>query len=191
MALTPASLLEAILFAAGEPLEKKRLMAMLEISQEMLDTALVQLRTELSGRGLALVETADEVELRTSAAAAPFVQKLRESELSRDLGKAGLEVLAIIVYSEQGATRSEIDWVRGVNSAAALRSLMLRGLVERREDQADKRRVRYTASIDALAHLGVGSRNELPRYAELHATLLEENQLAEMSTRAPSALESE
>jgi segregation and condensation protein B len=98
------------------------------------------------------------------------IKQLRESELARDLGKASLETLAIILY-KGGATRSDIDWIRGVNSTAAIRSLLMRGLVERGEDVSDKRRARYTASVDALAHLGVSRREDLPRYAELTGTL--------------------
>ena len=44
---------------------------------------------------------------------------------------------------------------------------MLRGLIERSEDAGDKRRARYQPTIDALAHLGITSAEQLPRYAEL------------------------
>lgn len=170
MALAPAALLEALLFAAGESLTYKRLTALTELPLEDVAQALDDLDTALEGRGLALVRTDTEVELRTAAEAAPAIQTLRESELSRDLGRASLETLALILY-KGGATRSDIDWVRGVNSTAAIRALLLRGLIERSEDAADKRRARYTASIDALAHLGVSSIDELPRFAEFTAAL--------------------
>jgi chromosome segregation and condensation protein ScpB len=54
-----------------------------------------------------------------------------------------------------------------VNSAQTVRSLLLRGLVERTEDSSDKRKFRYKATTDALAHLGVAKVADLPRYAEL------------------------
>lgn len=170
MALSLPHTLEAILFAAGEALPKKRILSMLSISPEMLSAATKELSGQLSGTGLALIETDSEIELRTSADAAPVVEAYRKSELSRDLGRAGLEALAIILY-QNGATRSEIDWIRGVNSTAAIRSLLLRGLVERETDTEDKRRIRYTPSIDAYAHLGVGSFEELPNAAALRSML--------------------
>jgi segregation and condensation protein B len=173
MALSHSATLEAVLFAAGEPLSKKRLATLLDLSPEQLRTAAIELHTALEERGgLALIEAGEEIELRTAPAAADVVQKLREGELSRDLGKAGLETMAVILY-KSGATRSEIDWVRGVNSAAALRSLTLRGLIERTEDTNDRRRIRYTATIDALAHLGVSNARELPRYEEFASNLTE------------------
>lgn len=170
MALALSSRLEAILFAAGEPLSKARLAALMEISKDSVEDACNALRITLSDRGLTLVETESEVELRTVADAADDIKKLRESELSRELGKASLETMALILY-RGSATRGEIDWVRGVNSGAAIRTLLLRGLIERSEDAQDKRRARYTPTIDALSHLGVPTREALPRYAELSQAL--------------------
>lgn len=180
MALTPPATLEALLFAAGEALPKKRIVSLLEISDELLSAAVTELKKELTGRGLSLIETDTELELRTSPDAAPVVEAYRKGELSRDLGRAGLEALAIILY-QNGATRSEIDWIRGVNSTAAIRSLLLRGLIERGTDTQDKRRIRYTPSVDAYAHLGVGSFDELPNAVTLRTLLTqhaEEGQVA-------------
>ena len=165
--MTPPAQLEALLFAAGEAVPKKQLAALLDVSDTDVAAALAALRAELAGRGIAVVETDTDAELRTAPDAAPLMKKLREGELSRDLGKAGLEALAVVLYRDGGATRSEIDWIRGVNSAAIVRSLLLRGLVERAEDPADKRKLRYRATTDALAHLGVRTSAELPRFEEL------------------------
>lgn len=170
MALPTEAQLEAVLFASGEPLSRKRLAAILAISEAELADVATSLATTLEGRGLALIETKDELELRTAPDASEVVKTLRESELSRDLGKASLETLAMILY-KGGATRGEIDWVRGVNSGAAIRSLTMRGLITRMDDPNDKRRARYAATIDALAHLGVRKPEDLPRYAELVAAL--------------------
>ncbi len=170
MQLTPPAMLEALLFASGAPLSKKRLATLLGVSSDMLARASEALSESLKGRGLALIETETEIELRTAPEASELVLKLRENELSRDLGKAGLETLAIVLY-RGSATRGEIDWVRGVNSSQTLRSLLLRGLVEKTEDQTDKRRIRYIPTVDALGHLGVRTREELPSFAEYSATL--------------------
>lgn len=179
--LTPPAAAHALLFASGEPLEKKRLAALLGVKDAELAVVLKALADSLKGTGVALVETDTEAELRTAPLAAGFVKKLRESELARDLGKASMETLAVIAYRE-GATRGEIDWVRGVNSSASLRTLLLRGLIEGREDERDKRRVRYSLTTEALAHLGIARASELPRAAELfartHAVIEEETKNA-------------
>ena len=77
---------------------------------------------------------------------------------SRDFGKASMETLAAIAY-KSGSTRGEIDWVRGVNSSASLHTLLMRGLIEGREDEHDKRRIRYSLTTEALAHLGLSRIN--------------------------------
>jgi len=78
--LTPPAALEAILFAAGEPVEKKRLAQMLEISVADLSLAIVAFEASLASRGLALINTDEEIELRTAPEAAELVKKLWESE---------------------------------------------------------------------------------------------------------------
>jgi len=166
--LTPPAAIEALLFASGEPLERKRLVALLNIKDSEFEIALKVLKARLDGRGLSVVETKDEIELRTSAAAADVVKKFRESELARDLGKASMETLAIVAY-KGGSTHGEIDWVRGVNSSASLRTLLMRGLIEGKEDKRDKRRICYNITTEALAHLGVTSAENLPRYTEFSA----------------------
>lgn len=164
--LTPPAALEALLFASGEPLEKKQLSALLEMKDAELAVVLRALTGLLKGSGLTLVETAEEVELRTAPEASVMIKKLRESELARDLGKASMETLAVVAY-QSGATRGEVDWVRGVNSSASLRTLLMRGLVEGKEDERDKRRTRYNLTTEALAHLGLSRIEDLPRFTEL------------------------
>lgn len=166
MALGKAAELHAVLFASGEPMAKKKVAALLGITVGDVEKLAQEMSAKLNGSGVTLVESEDELELRTAPDASAIIEKLREGELTKDLGKAGLEALAVVLYQD-GATRSEIDWIRGVNSAQTIRSLMLRGLVERTEDPSDKRRFRYKATTDALAHLGVARREDLPRYAEL------------------------
>lgn len=177
--LTPPAQLEAVLFAAGEQVSKKRLAGIIGVSPALLGKAIEALREELTSRGLALIETETDVELRTSAEAAELVKKLRENELSRDLGKAGLETLALIIY-RGSATRGDIDWVRGVNSSQTVRSLLLRGLIEKTENPEDARRPRYVATVDALAHLGVARKEELPGYDELTTLLKEKKEKIEI-----------
>lgn len=164
--------LQALLYASGEPLSRKRALAVLSVTPEMLDAAAAELREKLAGTGLALVETPDELELRTAPEATAIIDTFREGERTRDLGKASLETLAIILY-RSGATRADIDRIRGVNSTAALRALTLRGLIERSTDDADKRRARYTVTIDALAYLGLGKSEEAPAWTRWQQALTE------------------
>lgn len=180
--LTPPAAAHALLFASGEPLEKKRLATLLDMSNAELKPVLKALTDSLKGSGVMLVETDNDVELRTTPETSIIVKKLRESELSRDLGKASMETLAVIAY-QTGTTRGEIDWIRGVNSSASLRTLLIRGLIEGMEDERDKRRTRYSLTTDALAYLGISRAEDLPRARELmgtaHAAIEEQNEITD------------
>ena len=99
-----------------------------------------------------------------------LIEKLTKEELMKDLGKAGLETLSIILYKGP-VKRSEIDYIRGVNSSFTLRALSVRGLVEKTVDTKDNRRYIYKPSFELLSFMGVKSIEELPDYAEVSSSL--------------------
>ena len=74
--------------------------------------------------------------------------------MSSEIGKAGLETLAIVLYNGP-VSRREIDYIRGVNSSFILRNLCVRGLVEREADSKDQKIFKYRSSLNLLAHLGI------------------------------------
>ncbi|MDE2038078.1 MAG: SMC-Scp complex subunit ScpB [Patescibacteria group bacterium] len=170
----PAAI-EAILFWKAEPVAVKRLAELLSteaapVTEDAARAALAELRTRLAGRGLALVETDGEAMLGTSPAFSPLIERLTAEELSRDLGKAGLETLSIILY--QGpVSRAEIDHIRGVNSQFIVRNLLVRGLVERMENPADARSYLYKTSIELLSRLGLSRAEDLPEYEKVRADI--------------------
>ena len=92
-----------------------------------------------------------------------LIEKLTKEELMKDLGKAGLETLSIILY--QGPLpRAEIDYIRGVNSQFILRNMLIRGLIEKVENPADRRSFLYKPTMQLLAHLGLSSTSSLPDF---------------------------
>ncbi len=164
--MTLSSQLEAILFWKAEPVSIKKLIEWSGADKSAVKSALNELETGLQGRGLSLVRTDDEVMLATAREASELIEKLTKEELSRDLGKAGLETLSIVLY--QGPiSRADIDYIRGVNSQFILRNLLIRGLVERVENPADARSFLYKTTLDLLAHLGISKIEELPEYEQV------------------------
>jgi segregation and condensation protein B len=163
--------LEALLFWKGEPMTLKKIEAALGVSKSELETALSALETSLSGRGLKVIRNGDEIEMRTSPEASTLIEKLTKEELYRDLGKAGLETLSIILYKSP-IKRSEIDYIRGVNSSFIIRNLLIRGLIERiSEKEGAGRGYSYKPTIDLLAHIGIAKLEDLPEYATVKAEL--------------------
>lgn len=155
--------IEAILFWKGEPMRLKKLADMFSVSEEDIRFGINTLKENLENRGVALIEKEDEVMLATAPEFSEIIENLTKEELSKDLGKASLETLSIVLY--QGPIkRSELDYIRGVNSQFILRNLLVRGLIEKITDPKDARTFVYKPSFELLAHLGVKSIEELPEY---------------------------
>ena len=158
--------IEAVLFWKAEPISMKKLASLLGTDLTSVKAGLSDLEASLQGRGLALVQTDDEVMMGTAKELAPLIEQLTKDELARDLGKAGLETLSIVLY--QGPiSRADIDHIRGVNSQFILRALLIRGLVERIDNPGDARSFLYKATLDTLAHLGLGKIADLPEYDQV------------------------
>lgn len=161
---------EAFLFVEGGPLSRKRLARMLKCTNAELRGALSVLKGELGSRGITLIESNEEVALGVSPHAADAVRYELERELSREIGDAGLEVLAILLY-RGSSTRTQIDYIRGVNTSTTLRTLLARGLVLRIENPNDAREYLYSPTAELLAHLGVRAKDELPDHETIAGEL--------------------
>ena len=170
--------IEAILFFKGEPVSRKKLSEILKVGQTEINESIEKLKVSLQNRGIVLLEkdnparnashsdAGGDVTLGTAPELSGLIEDLQKEELNRDLSKASLETLSIVLY-KNGATRTEIDYIRGVNSSFTLRALLVRGLVEKTSDPKDSRRYFYKPSFDLFSFMGIKSIEELPEYAEV------------------------
>lgn len=162
--------IEAVLFWKGEPVSIKKLAQIFTREESDILTALKKLEVDLSGRGIVLMFKEDEVTLATCKDASLLIEKLTKEELVRDLGKAGLETLSIIIY--QGPiTRAEIDYIRGVQSTFIIRNLMIRGLIEKVPNPKDQRSFLYKPTFEMLSFMGLTKIEDMPSYAEARAEI--------------------
>ena len=160
------SLIESILFYKSGSVRIGELVKILGKERGEIEEAFKALEKTLENRGIRLIIKDDEVALATSPLASKLIESLRKEELSGDLGKATLETLTIILYRAP-ILKSEIDYIRGVNSDASLRTLLVRGLVERKKSDSGGRSFSYTPSIDTLSYLGISQIKELPEYEKV------------------------
>lgn len=156
------SQLESILFAAGEPVALTELASVLALSKPQLRTALSGLQEQYVDRGIRLIFNQRQAQLVTAPEMAPTLAKFRQSELRGELSPGVLEALAIIAYRGP-VTRPDIDAIRGVRSAGAVRTLAMRGLIDEigRRDEPG-RPILYDTTLELLKHLGISSRQALP-----------------------------
>ena len=179
--MSTLQLIEAILFYKGESISIKRLSEIIGTNRHDIETSLSELERTFSDRedrGIVLLRKDDEVMLGTAKEASPIIEKLIKEELHRDLGRAGLETLSIILYLGP-ISRSQIDYIRGVNSTFTLRNLLIRGLVERIDNPNDKRSFLYQATFELLTYLGVKNISELPEYASVRLDIEEKQKAKE------------
>lgn len=158
-----SSKIEALLFYKAEPVTTKKLSEILKTDSQSIEQGLIELQKKLEHRGLSLVRTKDEVLLGTNKELSSLIEEVTKEEISRDIGKAGLETLSIILY--QGPiSRADIDYIRGVNSQFILRNLLIRGLIERTDNKVDARIFLYKPSLTLLTYLGISKIEDLPEY---------------------------
>jgi segregation and condensation protein B len=155
-------LIEALLFFKSTPQNKEKIAKQFGVSIDDVIVALDVLRARLVG-AIRLVETDTDIQLVTAPELSEFIASLRKQEVSGDIGKAGAETLAIVLYRGP-VSRAEIDRIRGVNSSFILRNLMTRGLVIR--ESAGAGSYRFAVSPALLQQLGVSRKQELPRFSE-------------------------
>jgi len=173
--------LEAALYAAGKPIAIKRLAGWLEIEPDEIKKGLEELGARLNAGGIMLIVHNNEAELVTHPEAAELVRSVLKEETHGELTRPSLEALAVLAYRGP-MTRPELEQIRGVQSALILRNLMLRGLVEMREDVRLGQPV-YAVTMDFLKHMGMKDVSSLPDFEELHAHAGVERMLDELKPR--------
>lgn len=185
------TILEAVLFAAAEPVPINRLVKLLGAwPRAAVKEALDELGQALidEGRGLRLAETAGGLQLRSAADCAPWVRRFFAEKPPR-LSRAVLETLAIVAY-RQPATRGEVEAVRGVNCDAVLSALLTRNLIQvagRR--QSPGRPVEYGTTEAFLELFSLKDLGELPDLPEPEALarLIEEAEAQQERTEDDDA----
>lgn len=167
--------IEALLFFKGEPVTVRFLAETLKISEGEVNSALGMLDRSLLGRGVVLMRNDNEVMLGTAPGMGQTIEELVKEELSKDLGRAGLETLAIVLYRGPIA-RSEINYIRGVNSNHILRALLVRGLIEKIEEaspgtERGTRSTIYRPTFELLSYMGVSKVEDLPEYERVRGAV--------------------
>ncbi|MEW6595974.1 MAG: SMC-Scp complex subunit ScpB [Pseudomonadota bacterium] len=160
-------MLEALLFAAAEPLSATDLARRLPEGAD-IGRALASLRQRYDGRGVQLECVADRWRFTTAPDLAFLMTVEREEE--KRLSKAAMETLAIIAY-HQPVTRAEIEAIRGVGLSRGTIDLLLEiGWVRMRgRRRSPGRPVTYGTTDGFLEHFGLASLNDLPGQQEMKA----------------------
>lgn len=164
------SKIESLLFISNYPLSLKRLSALTGDDPDHVEHALEDLKKEYDEKedsGIILTKIGDKVQMATNPQNSKEVQEFIKDETTGDLTRPSLETLTIIAYRGP-VSRAEIEQIRGVNCSIILRNLLMRGLIEAREDKKKMQTV-YNISFDFLKFLGLSDQKELPNYKDLNS----------------------
>ncbi len=182
--------IEAILFAAGEPVGVERLCLALELDRLTVDKLCKEMadRYSYERRGIRLLRLENSYQLCSAPEFAPRIRKAFESRRPPRLSQPALEVLAVIAYS-QTATRAYVDQVRGVDSSYTISLLLERDLIEECGRLAvPGRPIQYRTTQTFLRSFGLSSLEDLP---ELPSAPPEEGQLTREIQAAVERLKAE
>ena len=156
--------IEAILFAAGEPIEISRLAAALETDPCDIEKAADALADSLSfdRRGIRVLKLEKKYQMVSSGEMADYVTRALETRKPPKLSSSQLETLTIIAYY-QPATKAMVEQIRGVDSAYSVTALMNKKLIEEAGRlNVPGRPIQYRTTPDFLRTFALSSLEELP-----------------------------
>ena len=163
--------IEAILYAAGHPVEYDRMAEVLGLGRRdvkrIVEHMSQKYNNDDSPHGINLLMFDDSCQFCTKEVFAPYIREALEIRRGGNLSASSMEVLTVVAYN-QPVTRTYIDTVRGVDSSYAVNSLIDKGLIEScgRLD-APGRPVLYATSEKFLRVFGINSLSELPETESL------------------------
>lgn len=163
-------IVEALLFASGEPLSVDRLVGVVEgASRPEIKEVLQSLQFDYASadRGLQLVEVAGGYQITTRPDCAPWIRRLERAKAGAKLSRSAMETLAIIAY-KQPLVRAEIEQIRGVDTAGVLRTLLDRRLIRivGRKD-VPGRPIMYGTTRQFLQAFGLKDLADLPALRDI------------------------
>ena len=163
------SVVEGILFAAGEPIQTDRICVAMDMDRATVEKVLQKLSDYYAyeRRGIRLVRMEDSWQLCSSPDYADVIHRAFEIRKPAKLSQPALEVLTIIAYY-QPTTRAYVDQIRGVDSAYTIGLLLERRLIEEcGRLQVPGRPHLYRTTREFLRAFHLSSLDELPEMPDL------------------------
>lgn len=158
------AIVEAILFASGEPLELQRISEALDIEDEQTEQILLNLAAQLDERnsGICLLNLDGKYQLSTRSIYGDYIRKVLEIKRNTPLSQAAFEVLAVIAYN-QPVTKAFIEQVRGVDCSGVISTLCQKKLIEEKGRlELAGRPLVYGTTTDFLRCFSFTSLDDLP-----------------------------
>lgn len=163
------SRIESILLAIGKPVSFKELSKFLKLKEEEISNIIKELQDKYNTEesGIHLAENNNKVQFITNPENSKILRDYLQEEVNSELTKPSLETLTIIAY-RQPISKEELEQIRGINCSMILRNLLIKGLIDAKEEQGGLI-TNYSITMDFLRYLGIDSVKELPDYDKLNS----------------------
>lgn len=158
------AVIEAIMFAYGEPIGIDKLSEASQIDKDTTAKLVNQLerRYNVQGSGLRIIRLNNTYQIATRPETAPYVKAALDNYRQTPLSQAAMECLAIIAYN-QPVTKGFVEQIRGIDSSSVVNTLVDRGLVEEAGRlELPGRPIAYRTTDAFLRCFGIGGLEELP-----------------------------
>lgn len=180
------SVIEALLFASGEPLSLQDLTNHLEEKSKLIEIIIQEMMEEyeVPTRGIKLICIKGSYQLVTKSENSEYIQKLLKKNKRQSLSQASIESLAIIAY-KQPITRVDIDEIRGVKSESAIQRLVEKDLIkEVGRLEVPGRPILYGTTDEFLRQFELKDLKELPSLDLFGQDDSQENEIQEQDVEA-------
>ena len=164
------SQIESLLFISTHPLSIKKIAEITggDIGEVEKSIAILQEEYNKKGGGIQLMKNGSQYQMVTSGDNAKLIKEFLKDEMTGELTRPSLETLTIIAYRGP-ITKFELEQIRGVNCSLILRNLLIRGLIEAKEDKKNMTTF-YGITFDFMRYVGISDVSELPDYEKLHSS---------------------
>ena len=175
------NIVESVIFASEEEISPKQIKEVLDSFQfkasiNDIEEHIAQLNKEYfeAQRSYKIIKIAGGYQFSTKSEYAKYIGKLFTEKQKKKLSPSALETLAVIAY-KQPITRSDIEFVRGVNVDYIVNSLLERELINiMGRANTPGRPILYGTTKNFLKVIGLGSLDDLPKLKEINDILKNE-----------------
>jgi segregation and condensation protein B len=185
------SQIESLLFISGRPMSSRELADLIKCETKEIELAGGELIAAYKEKnaGAQIIKNGSSLQMVTSPENAAIIQEFVKDETTGELSRPSLETLTIIAYRGP-VSKTDLDRIRGINCSLILRNLLIRGLIDVREDKK-KDESYYTVTFDFLRFLGLNEVKELPDYEKLSQDDTIDRMLEDSSFALPKPIEAE
>lgn len=179
------SKIESLLFISGRPMSVRELSELSKVENKEVEEACDKLLAsrKSDGAGIQIVKNGSSYQMVTSPDNTETIQEFVKDETTGELSRPSLETLTIVAYRGP-VSKTDLDRIRGVNCGMIIHNLLMRGLIDAREDKK-KEETYYTVTFDFLKFLGLNEVKDLPDFERLSADDTIDRILAENGENEP------